>query len=208
MAAKRHQRTAARRAALALLYTSEITEEYATTIADEGRALEEAGPLTDYAKQLVRGVESHIATIDKELAASAENWSVHRMPIVDRSILRLAVYEMMFVDEVPTSVCINEAIELAKDFGGEDESPRFVNGVLGRIARRMEGAEQDADAEGAGAAADVAAEADAAAADEDAATGEDAPDEDAAAEEGAPAAAEPADDASADAAGKDAVSGI
>ena len=116
MAAKRHQRTAARRAALALLYTSEITEEYATTIADEGRALEEAGPLTDYAKQLVRGVESHIAAIDKEIAATAENWSVHRMPIVDRSILRLAVYEMMFVDEVPTSVCINEAIELAKDF--------------------------------------------------------------------------------------------
>ena len=71
MAAKRHQRTAARRAALALLYTSEITEEYATTIADEGRALEEAGPLTDYAKQLVRGVESHIAAIDKEIAATA-----------------------------------------------------------------------------------------------------------------------------------------
>lgn len=140
MATKRHQRTAARRAALALLYTSEITEEHATTIAEEGRALEEAGPLTDYAQRLVKGVESHIATIDKELAATAENWSVHRMPIVDRSILRLAVYEMMFVDEVPVSVSINEAIELAKDFGGEDESPRFINGVLGRIARRQENA--------------------------------------------------------------------
>lgn len=162
MAAKRHQRTAARRAALALLYTSEITEEYATTIADEGRALEEAGPLTDYAKQLVRGVESHIAAIDKEIAATAENWSVHRMPIVDRSILRLAVYEMMFVDEVPTSVCINEAIELAKDFGGEDESPRFVNGVLGRIARRLEGFDEpsgeDVAVDSAEAAGDAASE--------------------------------------------------
>lgn len=149
MATKRHQRTAARRAALALLYTSEITEEYATDIAEEGRALEEAGPLTDYAKQLVRGVESHVATIDKELAASSENWSVQRMPIVDRSILRLAVYEMMFVDEVPVSVAINEAIELAKDFGGEDESPRFINGVLGRVARHLEGdgAESDAAAQ-------------------------------------------------------------
>lgn len=164
MAAKRHQRTAARRAALALLYTSEITEEYATTIADEGRALEEAGPLTDYAKQLVRGVESHIAAIDKEIAATAENWSVHRMPIVDRSILRLAVYEMMFVGEVPTSVCINEAIELAKDFGGEDESPRFVNGVLGRIARRLEGSDDGAadSAETAGDAASEDAEAESA----------------------------------------------
>ncbi|HIS40647.1 MAG TPA: transcription antitermination factor NusB [Candidatus Aphodovivens avistercoris] len=144
MAAKRHQRTAARRAALALLYTSEITEEYATSIAEEGRALEEAGPLTDYAQQLVRGVEAHIAAIDRELASTSENWSVSRMPIVDRSILRLAVYEMMFVDDVPTSVCINEAIELAKDFGGEDESPRFINGVLGRIARRLEGEQGDA----------------------------------------------------------------
>lgn len=138
MASKRHQRTAARRAALALLYTSEITEEHATAIAEEGRALEEAGPLSDYAQRLVRGVESHVAMIDKKLASTSENWSVHRMPIVDRCILRLAVYEMMFVDEVPTSVCINEAIELAKDFGGEDESPRFINGVLGRIARSME----------------------------------------------------------------------
>ena len=146
MATKRHQRTAARRAALALLYTSEITEEYATDIAEEGRALEEAGPLTDYAKQLVRGVESHVATIDKELAASSENWAVQRMPIVDRSILRLAVYEMMFVDEVPVSVAINEAIELAKDFGGEDESPRFINGVLGRVARHLEGDVADSDA--------------------------------------------------------------
>lgn len=159
MAAKRHQRTAARRAALALLYTSEITEEYATTIADEGRALEEAGPLTDYAKQLVRGVESHIAAIDKEIAATAENWSVHRMPIVDRSILRLAVYEMMFVDEVPTSVCINEAIELAKDFGGEDESPRFVNGVLGRIARRLEGSDEPSGEDGAVDSAEAAGDA-------------------------------------------------
>lgn len=159
MAAKRHQRTAARRAALALLYTSEITEEYATTIADEGRALEEAGPLTDYAKQLVRGVESHIAAIDKEIAATAENWSVHRMPIVDRSILRLAVYEMMFVDEVPTSVCINEAIELAKDFGGEDESPRFVNGVLGRIARRLEGSDEPSGEDGAVDSAETAGDA-------------------------------------------------
>ena len=184
MAAKRHQRTAARRAALALLYTSEITEEYATTIADEGRALEEAGPLTDYAKQLVRGVGSHIAAIDKEIAATAENWSVHRMPIVDRSILRLAVYEMMFVGEVPTSVCINEAIELAKDFGGEDESPRFVNGVLGRIARRLEGSDEPSGEDGAADSAETAG--------------------DAASED---AEAESASDQVADA-GKDAVSGI
>ena len=120
MAAKRHERTRARRSALALLYTSEITDEGATKIAEEGRYLAEDGPLPDYATALVRGVEAH------------------RMPIVDRSILRLATYEMMYVDDVPTSVTINEAVELAKDFGGEDESPRFVNGVLGRIAKILD----------------------------------------------------------------------
>ena len=139
MAAKRHERTRARRSALALLYTSEITDEGATKIAEEGRYLAEDGPLPDYATALVRGVEAHRMAIDKHLAATSENWALARMPIVDRSILRLATYEMMYVDDVPTSVTINEAVELAKDFGGEDESPRFVNGVLGRIARSMEG---------------------------------------------------------------------
>lgn len=138
MAAKRHERTRARRAALALLYTSEITDEGATKIAEEGRYLAEDGPLPDYATALVRGVEAHRMAIDKHLAATSENWALARMPIVDRSVLRLATYEMMYVDDVPTSVTINEAVELAKDFGGEDESPRFVNGVLGRIAKILD----------------------------------------------------------------------
>ena len=138
MAAKRHERTRARRSALALLYTSEITDEGATKIAEEGRYLAEDGPLPDYATALVRGVEAHRVAIDKHLAATSENWALARMPIVDRSILRLATYEMMYVDDVPTSVTINEAVELAKDFGGEDESPRFVNGVLGRIAKILD----------------------------------------------------------------------
>ena len=149
MAAKRHERTSARRAALQVLYTSEITDEGATKIAEEGRYLAEDGPLPEYAEALVRGIEAHRAAIDKHLAATSENWALARMPIVDRSILRLAAYEMMYVADVPTSVTINEAVELAKDFGGEDESPRFVNGVLGRIARSMDG--EDAAASGAAA---------------------------------------------------------
>ena len=65
------------------------------------------------------------------------------MPVVDRALLRLAVYEIVYVDDVPVSVAINEAVELAKAYGGEDESSRFVNGVLGRIARTLEGADPD-----------------------------------------------------------------
>ena len=149
MAAKRHERTRARRSALALLYTSEITDEGATKIAEEGRYLAEDGPLSDYATALVRGVEAHRMAIDKHLAATSENWALARMPIVDRSILRLATFEMMYIDDVPTSVTINEAVELAKDFGGEDESHRFVNGILGRIAKMLEGEEDEgAESEG------------------------------------------------------------
>lgn len=141
MAAKRHERTGARRAALQVLYTSEITDESPAAIAEGGRRLDEDGPLPEYALALVRGVESHRCAIDNHLAATSENWSLARMPIVDRSILRLATFEMMYVDDVPTSVTINEAVELAKDFGGEDESHRFVNGILGRIATMLEGEE-------------------------------------------------------------------
>ena len=147
MAAKRHERTSARRAALQVMYTSEITDESPAAIAEGDRRLEEDGPLPEYALMLVRGVESHRIAIDNHLAATSENWSLARMPIVDRSILRLATFEMMYIDDVPTSVTINEAVELAKDFGGEDESHRFVNGILGRIAKMLEGEEgQEADA--------------------------------------------------------------
>lgn len=138
MAAKRHERTRARRAALQVLYTSEIRDMSPVVAAEAGSRLAEDGPLHDYGLSLVRGIHEHKDAIDEHLVQTSENWSLARMPIVDRSILRLATYEMMYVDDVPTSVAINEAVELAKDFGGEDESPRFVNGVLGRIAKRLE----------------------------------------------------------------------
>ena len=116
----------------------EIKGASAAQIVAEGVFPSEEGPLSEYAQDLVRGVEQNRIVIDGSLKAAAENWSLGRMPIVDRSILRLAAYEIMFVEDVPTSVAINEAVELAKDFGGEDDSPRFVNGVLGRIAKDID----------------------------------------------------------------------
>lgn len=140
--AKRHERTHARRAALQVLYSSEITDRTPSNIVDEEASLTEDGALSAYAEMLVRGVEEHQVDIDEHLVATSENWSLNRMPMVDRSILRLATFEMMYVEDVPMSVSINEAVELAKDFGGEDESSRFVNGVLGRIAKRLEGIDE------------------------------------------------------------------
>ena len=135
---RRHERTSARRSTVQVLYTSEIQDERPTVLIETGRCLEEDGPLFDYAIALIKGVEEKMGDIDARLEESSDNWSVSRMPVVDRSILRIAVYEMLYVDDVPVSVAINEAVELAKAFGGEDESPRFVNGVLGKIARRLE----------------------------------------------------------------------
>ena len=138
MSAKRHERTFARRCAVQVLYTSEIQNLAPSVVLEQGLCLVEDGSLSDYAVMLAKGVESHRADIDSRLASVSENWSVERMPIVDRMILRLAAFEMLYCDQVPVSVTINEAVELAKGFGGEDDSPRFVNGVLGQIARSLE----------------------------------------------------------------------
>lgn len=139
MCAKRHERTSARSSAVQILYTSEIQGKPASLLLEEGACLSEEGAIPEYAIKLVHGYEAHQIEINKHLEATSENWSVHRMPILDRSILRIAVFEMIYAEDVPISVTINEAVELAKAFGGEDESPRFVNGVLGRIARVLTG---------------------------------------------------------------------
>jgi N utilization substance protein B len=86
-----------------------------------------------YASQLCSGVIQNLAKIDSSLTCASEHWSLNRMGRVDRSILRLATFELIFLDEIPVNVAINEAIEIAKRFGAE-ESPHFVNGVLDRVA--------------------------------------------------------------------------
>ncbi len=134
-----HARTAARASALALLYSGDITESDAASIVEEG-AYPADIDLPEYAESLVAGVVEHMAELDAKLASTSENWALDRMPVVDRAILRLAAYEMLYVDDVPVSVAINEAVELAKAYGGEDDSSRFVNGVLGRIARSLDDA--------------------------------------------------------------------
>ncbi|MDR3316277.1 MAG: transcription antitermination factor NusB [Coriobacteriales bacterium] len=130
-----HQaRSAARRKALQILFQSEITGQSSQGILEEGLTLEEVGLPCDFTRLLLVGVASHAVEVDDLIAQTSEHWTLERMPLVDKSILRIATYEMLHVDDVPHSVSINEAVELAKSFGGEDESSRFVNGVLGRIA--------------------------------------------------------------------------
>lgn len=151
MAAVKHEHTAARREALQLLYTGELTEEPLESLVqaspDELLVVPECpegvnendlvgSDLAEYASSLVSGIVDHLDEIDERIAATAQNWTLERMPIVDRNIIRLAAYEILFRDEIPTGVAINEAVELAKAFG-TDDSPKFVNGVLGRIASEV-----------------------------------------------------------------------
>ena len=85
-----------------------------------------------FMEELARGTVANSAGIDQRIEAKAANWRLERMPVVDRNILRLAIYEMLFCPEVPPVVAINEAIEIAKRFGAQ-ETPAFVNGVLDRL---------------------------------------------------------------------------
>lgn len=105
-------------------------------------------PLSEHSTALLAGIVEHLEQIDRWIASTAQNWTLERMPLVDRNIIRLASYEIAYCDDVPPAVAINEAVELAKSFGGDD-SPRFVNGVLGRIASNLEGDADVPDAPGA-----------------------------------------------------------
>lgn len=117
-----------------MLYQREITEQTLSRILAEGTYSVEDGDPCEYAREVVLGVEAHQSRIDRLIEETSENWVLSRMPLVDRNILRLAVFEMLYRDEdVPDSVAINEAVEMAKVYGGEDSS-KFVNGVLGRLA--------------------------------------------------------------------------
>jgi transcription antitermination protein NusB len=128
------ERTRARRQALQILYQRDITGQSARSILGLKSYSTEDGEPDEYCKQLVMGVEQHLATLDETIGNVSEHWVVSRMPLVDRNILRIAALEILFDAEVPASVAINEAVEMAKVYGGEDSS-KFVNGVLGRIAQ-------------------------------------------------------------------------
>jgi len=128
---KRHQ---ARELALKVLFQLEGTgddpEEVLRYHATENGATDD---ITNFARELVRGVLDNQDKLDSILTEASEHWKIAQMAKVDRVILRIAVYEIAIDRKVPTKAAINESIELAKTFSG-DESGRFVNGILGRVA--------------------------------------------------------------------------
>ena len=126
-------RSRARKKALDILYAAEMRGE--DTVGYLDRAIEAGeGPSNPYAALLVRGVAEHRGRIDELLTEYSQGWALNRMPAVDRNVLRIGIYEMLYADDVPDAVAVTEAMALVRDLS-TDESPNFVNGVLGNIVR-------------------------------------------------------------------------
>ncbi len=123
----------ARKRALDVLYASELRAE-SPIVALERSVADGEGPSNDYTALLVRGVVEHQSRIDELLTEYSEGWTLDRMPAVDRNVLRLGVFELLYAADVPDTVAVTEAMSLVRDLS-TDESPAFVNGVLGSIQR-------------------------------------------------------------------------
>jgi len=124
-------RSKARKRALDVLFEAELRGEPVLEILGE-RAAQQTRPVSAYTTELVEGVQAHRARIDELLAAHAQGWALDRMPAVDRNILRIGAYELLWQDQVPDAVAIDEAVQLARDLS-TDASPAFVNGLLARL---------------------------------------------------------------------------
>jgi N utilization substance protein B len=128
-------RRKARKRALDVLYEADLRDQPLPSVLEAylSRLEEPPPPHLDYAVGLVEGIAAHQERIDELIASYAEGWTLERMPVVDRNLARIAVYELLYVDEIDVAVAITEAVELARQMS-TDDSPRFLNGVLARIA--------------------------------------------------------------------------
>lgn len=130
---------------LKVLYASEIGKNDTGLIMEQlftEENVEETGRA--FCRSLVSGVLDNLATLDKLISKYSTDWPLDRMAAVDRNLMRIAVFEIVYSPEVPGAVAVNEALELAKNYGS-DESPRFINGILGNILKDLPGidAEQE-----------------------------------------------------------------
>ena len=129
----RHQ---ARKRAVDLLFEAEARGLSPVEVVDVRTALAQAKPevaaLNPYTVAVARGVSEHAAHIDDMITSHLQGWTLDRLPAVDRAVLRVAVWELLYADDVPEPVAVDEAVELAKELS-TDESPSFINGVLGQV---------------------------------------------------------------------------
>ncbi len=131
-----YRRSRAREVALQLLFQHDTNADVPRSVIQQfAQRRLKMPPLVDYCLTLYDGVLLHLSSLDAAIQAASENWKIHRMPIVDRNVLRIGAFEMLSqTPPIPMAVAINEAVELARRYGSAD-SPSFVNGVLDRIGK-------------------------------------------------------------------------
>ncbi len=129
------KRSQAREYALKILYQIDITkEDYKDVLENFWVDFKIEKAIKEFTHRIVNGTMENILHIDKAITRYTANWQIKRMAVVDRNILRLATYELLFLEEIPPKVAINEAVEIAKRYG-DTESGKFVNGVLDKISK-------------------------------------------------------------------------
>ncbi len=132
------KRREGREAALQFLFSYDLNTRLDDRDAEAFWVLRRTSPtVRAFAEELIAGVRANVASIDGVIAAAVDNFDIERISAVERNILRIAVFEISHLQEIPAAVTINEAIEISKRFGG-NESGRFINGVLDRIRRDRE----------------------------------------------------------------------
>ena len=127
-------RTRARSQAIQIVFQAEVQGVDVFDLLGSGEYALEEGPIDKYADKLARGVAVNRLAIDRLIGSVSHNWNLSRMPLVDRCVMSIAIYELFCVEAVPSSVAISEAVELSKVYGGDDSSS-FVNGILGRVSK-------------------------------------------------------------------------
>lgn len=127
------KRTRARELALKILYQFDVRKKDIFDLIDKFFQHNEVKKeIEKFTREIVIGCEENIKKIDNEIESYSQNWSIDRMPIVDRNILRLSIFELIYRDDIPSKVSINEAIELAKKYS-DKKSSKFVNGILDKV---------------------------------------------------------------------------
>ncbi|MBU3911941.1 MAG: transcription antitermination factor NusB [Candidatus Omnitrophica bacterium] len=129
------KRTLARECALKILYKIEIAKDSVQDSFDDfWSSQKKAEGVKSFAETLVRGTRENVAKLDELISKYTENWDIKRIAVIDKNIMRLSIFELLYMDDIPAKVSINEAIELAKKYGDVD-SGKFVNGILDKIRK-------------------------------------------------------------------------
>jgi len=137
------KRTKARQYALQILYQIDMTGDPADAVLERfWQDTKHSADIRGFATKLVKGASENLADIDALISQRSENWQIYRMPAIDRSILRLGVYELLYRDDIPPKVAINEAVELANNYSTPD-SGKFINGILDKLMIREQASSID-----------------------------------------------------------------